>query len=153
MYWQRFEARKETRLPIDGKRSHLPFNAWKRCGRGCSKPISTNWMGTSRLSFGADCSVAGSRRDAPGRPPGYPASAVGASAAVGNAERALELANKAHSLYEMQNCDEQGKLLQIVLSNCTTDGVTLWPVYRKPFDVIFNRAKTEEWCAREDSNF
>ncbi len=67
-----------------------------------------------------------------------------------DAERALELANKAHSLYEMQNCDEQGKLLKIVLSNCSTDGVTLWPVYRKPFDVIFNRAKTDEWCALGD---
>jgi site-specific DNA recombinase len=70
-----------------------------------------------------------------------------------DAERALELANQAHSLYDIQNCDEQGKLLKIVLSNCSTDGITLWPVYRKPFDMIFSRAKTEEWCAREDSNF
>jgi hypothetical protein len=70
-----------------------------------------------------------------------------------DAERALELANKAHSLYEMQNRVDQGKLLKMVLSNCSTDGVTLWPVYRKPFDLIFNRVKTEEWCAREDSNF
>jgi site-specific DNA recombinase len=69
------------------------------------------------------------------------------------AERSLELANKAHFLYEMQDCAEKGRLLKIVLSNCSTDGVTLWPVYRKPFDMIFNRAKTEEWCAREDSNF
>jgi hypothetical protein len=69
-----------------------------------------------------------------------------------DAERALELANKAHSLYEMQNCDEQGKLLKLVLSNCSTGGITLWPVYRKPFDMIFNRTKTEEWCARRDSN-
>ena len=65
-------------------------------------------------------------------------------------ERALELANKAHSLYEMQNCDEQGKLLKIVLSNCSTDGITLWPICRKPFDMIFNRAKTKEWCALSD---
>jgi hypothetical protein len=69
-----------------------------------------------------------------------------------DAERALELANKAHSLYERQPCEDKGKLLKIVLSNCSTDGVTLWPVYRKPFDLIFNRVKTEEWCARRDSN-
>jgi site-specific DNA recombinase len=69
-----------------------------------------------------------------------------------DAERALELANKAHSLYEMQNSLDQGKLLKMVLSNCSTDGVTLRPVYKKPFDLIFNRAKTEEWCARRDSN-
>jgi len=36
--------------------------------------------------------------------------------------------------------------------NCSTDGIILWPVYRKPFDMIFNRPKTEEWCARKDSN-
>jgi site-specific DNA recombinase len=72
---------------------------------------------------------------------------------LSDAERALELANKAHSLYERQTCEDKGKLLKIVLSNCSTDGVTLWPVYRKPFDMIFNRVKTEEWCAREDSNF
>ena len=69
-----------------------------------------------------------------------------------DAERALELANKALPLYETQSCEDKGKLLKIVLSNCSTDGVSLWPVYRKPFDMIFNRAKTEEWCARRDSN-
>ncbi len=69
-----------------------------------------------------------------------------------NAERALELANKAHLLYESQTCNEKGKLLRLVLSNCSTDGVSLWPVYRKPFDMIFNRVKNEEWCARRDSN-
>jgi hypothetical protein len=68
------------------------------------------------------------------------------------AERVLELANQAHSLYEMQDCADKGKVLKIVLSNCSTDGIALWPVYRKPFDLIFNRAKNEEWCARKDSN-
>jgi hypothetical protein len=52
----------------------------------------------------------------------------------------------------MQNCVEQGKVLKMVLLNCSTDGIILWPVYRKPFDMIFNRPKTEEWCARKDSN-
>ena len=66
--------------------------------------------------------------------------------------RILELANKAYSLYLRQNSREQGKLLRIVLSNCATDGVNLCPSYRKPFDLIFERAKTEEWRARRDSN-
>jgi hypothetical protein len=70
-----------------------------------------------------------------------------------DAERALELANKGAFAYEMQNCADQEKLLKMVLSNCSTNGVTLWPVYKKPLDMIFNTAKTEEWCAREDSNF
>ena len=67
-------------------------------------------------------------------------------------ERALELANQAHFRYQMQNCAEQGRLLRILLSNCSTDGVTLWLAHRKPYDMICNRAKTEEWCARRDSN-
>jgi site-specific DNA recombinase len=68
------------------------------------------------------------------------------------ANRILELANKAYSMYLCQNVAEQGKLLRMVLSNCATDGVSLYPAYRKPFDLIFDRAKTEEWCALRDSN-
>ena len=68
------------------------------------------------------------------------------------ANRILELANKAYSLYLSQNAAERGKLLRMVLSNCATDGVSLFPAYRKPFDLIFERAKNEEWRARRDSN-
>jgi hypothetical protein len=66
-------------------------------------------------------------------------------------ERALELANKALPLYETQSCEDKGKLLKIMLSNCSMDGITLWPVYRKLFDMIFNRVKTEEWCASSEA--
>src|SRR6185312_4333402 len=68
------------------------------------------------------------------------------------AKRTLELANKAYFLYVTQTPAEKGKLLKMVLSNCGFDGVTLYPTYRKPFDLIFQRAKSEEWCARRDSN-
>jgi hypothetical protein len=34
--------------------------------------------------------------------------------------------------------------------NYETDGVSLYPTYRKPFDLIFTRAKNEEWSALED---
>lgn len=64
-----------------------------------------------------------------------------------NGVRILELANKAHFLYLRQTPAEQGKLLRIVLSNCKVDAVNVYPTYRKPFDVIFQRAKTEEWRA------
>ena len=33
-----------------------------------------------------------------------------------------------------------------VLLNCATDGLNLRPVYNKPFDVIFERAISEDWC-------
>jgi DNA invertase Pin-like site-specific DNA recombinase len=69
-----------------------------------------------------------------------------------NGIRILELANKAHSLYLRQNSAEKAKLLKIVLSNCAVDAVSVYPTYRKPFDMIFQRVKTEEWCARRDSN-
>ena len=64
--------------------------------------------------------------------------------------RSLELSNKAYSLYVRQNPAEQAKLLKMVLSNCRIDAVNITP--RKPFDLIFERARNEEWRARRDSN-
>jgi site-specific DNA recombinase len=69
------------------------------------------------------------------------------------ASRTLELANKAYSLYvtlggirrNRQNCSKW-------LSNCQIDAVNITPTYRKPFDLIFARAKNEEWRPRTDSN-
>ena len=68
------------------------------------------------------------------------------------AQRIFELANKAHFLYLTRNHSERGQLLKSVLLNCTTDGVSLRPTFRKPFDVIFERARREEWSGREDLN-
>jgi site-specific DNA recombinase len=67
-------------------------------------------------------------------------------------ERIFELANSAHSLYLTRNSEERGQLLKSVLLNCTTDGVSLSPTYRKPFDLIFQRATTKDWSGREDLN-
>jgi site-specific DNA recombinase len=69
-----------------------------------------------------------------------------------NAARTLELANKAYFLYVKQDPAERAKLLKMVLSNCTIDAVSVYPTYRKPFDLIFQMGKTREWCARGDSN-
>jgi site-specific DNA recombinase len=68
------------------------------------------------------------------------------------ASRTLELANKAYSLYVRQSPTEQAKLLKMVLSNCKIDAVSITPAYRKSFDLIFARAKNEDWRARRDSN-
>jgi hypothetical protein len=38
----------------------------------------------------------------------------------------------------------------MVLSNCKIDAASLEPTYRKPFDLIFQRVKKEEWLALED---
>jgi hypothetical protein len=69
-----------------------------------------------------------------------------------SAKRTLELANKAYFLYVTQNPAQQAQLLKMVASNCRFDGVSLTPTYRKPFDVIFERAKPKEWRALRDSN-
>jgi len=63
-------------------------------------------------------------------------------------QRILELANNAHFLYVRRNPAEQAKLLKIVLSNCAIDAASLYPTYRKPFEVIFQAAKNENWLGR-----
>jgi site-specific DNA recombinase len=64
------------------------------------------------------------------------------------AQRTLELANKAYSLYLTRSSAEQAQLLKMVLLNCTIDATSVHPTYRKPFDLIFQRAKKQEWSGR-----
>jgi site-specific DNA recombinase len=67
-----------------------------------------------------------------------------------DAQRILELANNAYSLYVSQNPAEKAKLLKMLFSNCSVDAVSVTPTYRKPFDMIFKRARFEEWSGRLD---
>ena len=69
-----------------------------------------------------------------------------------DAKRILELANKAYSLYLTRKPAEQAQLLRMVLLNCAVDSVSVQPTYRKPFDIIFERARKQEWSGREDLN-
>ena len=48
----------------------------------------------------------------------------------------LELANGAYDLYLAQNNHERRKLLNILLLNCAFYRGTLYPTYRKPFDIL-----------------
>ncbi|RKX31502.1 MAG: recombinase family protein [Candidatus Zixiibacteriota bacterium] len=48
----------------------------------------------------------------------------------------LELANSAYDKYLQKNRQEQRKLLDILLSNCTFYHGTICPTYRKPFDIL-----------------
>lgn len=56
-------------------------------------------------------------------------------------KKIFELANKAHFLYVTRNHAERGELLKQVLLNSATDGVSLTPTYRKPFDLNFQSRK------------
>jgi len=69
-----------------------------------------------------------------------------------NGIRILELANKAYFLYVKEQPAEKAELLRIVLSNCKIDAASVEPTYRKPFDLIFQRVKKEEWLPGLDSN-
>ena len=53
---------------------------------------------------------------------------------MATADRILELAQKAEFLYKSQDREEQRRLLEIVLSNCTFDRGSLSPTYNSPFD-------------------
>jgi site-specific DNA recombinase len=66
--------------------------------------------------------------------------------------RILELANKAYFLYLKQPPAEKAKMLRIVLSNCKINATSVDPTYRKPFDLIFQRARNKEWLPGLDSN-
>ena len=48
----------------------------------------------------------------------------------------LELAQRAHALFESQPSQQKRKILNFVLSNCTWKGGELTAQYRKPFDLL-----------------
>jgi DNA invertase Pin-like site-specific DNA recombinase len=56
----------------------------------------------------------------------------------------LELAHRAHALFESQPAAEKRKLLDFVLSNCTWKGGELTAKYRQPFDVLAVAVATEQ---------
>jgi hypothetical protein len=60
-------------------------------------------------------------------------------------QKILELAQNAHSTYLLGDDAERGELLRTILLNCETDGVSISPHYRKPFEIIFERGQNEEW--------
>ena len=79
----------------------------------------------------------------------------------------LELAHRAHVLFESQPATEKRKLLDFVLSNCIWKGGELAAKYRQPFDVLAvavaseqqrvvgemaETAKNEIWLPVVDSN-
>ena len=66
--------------------------------------------------------------------------------------RIIELAQKAHSLYLNQNAREKRKLLDTLLSNCNLEGASLYPTYKKPFDLIAEGVKTQEKLPWPGSN-
>lgn len=57
----------------------------------------------------------------------------------------LELSKRLYCLYVKANYEEKGRILKFVALNFILDDLTLYPTYRKPFDLIAVRTKTQEW--------
>jgi site-specific DNA recombinase len=66
--------------------------------------------------------------------------------------RILELCNNIQGLYLQQTHAERAKLLKTILSNCLFDGVSLYPTYNKPFDLIAKGLSCPNWYPALDSN-
>ena len=62
----------------------------------------------------------------------------------------LELANKAYSLYLQQPSYEKARLLRIVQSNCSWDGINPRPTYKKPFDLLAKGLSSGNWLSVVD---
>jgi hypothetical protein len=64
----------------------------------------------------------------------------------------LELSQRTYFLYEKQDSHQKARLLKIIQSNCTWDGVTICLTYRKPFDILAKLSESEKWRAWKDLN-
>jgi site-specific DNA recombinase len=64
----------------------------------------------------------------------------------------IGLAQRAYPLWLRQTPHERRRLLDILLSNCTFDGVSLYPTYRKPFCWLAKGLDRSVWCTLRDLN-
>lgn len=63
----------------------------------------------------------------------------------GDGVRLLELASRAYELYAKQSAEQKNKFLRIMLSNCTLQGGSLHPTYKKPFDILARGVESRNW--------
>ena len=68
------------------------------------------------------------------------------------AMKSIELSHQAESLYLRANPDQKRHLLSAVLSNCTMNGATLTPTYKKPFDLLAKGIESQNMRRGRDSN-
>ena len=68
------------------------------------------------------------------------------------ADRIFELAKQARSLWNQRTPSEKRQLLEMVLSNPRLEGVTVRYDMKKPFAILAEMTKGNDWRARSDSN-
>ncbi len=66
--------------------------------------------------------------------------------------RILELANSAYDSYLGRDATDKAQLLRKILSNSTFTRGTLYPTYKKPFDILAEGASFKSKRGRRDSN-
>ena len=64
----------------------------------------------------------------------------------------LELTQKLYSAYLQENSKEKAQLVNLLLSNCTLNDGNLYPVYKKPFNLLVEEPSRILWWRRRDSN-
>ena len=69
-----------------------------------------------------------------------------------NASTVLTLAARAYELFKSSKVEEKRQLLGYLLQNCGLRCRKLEFTLKKPFDVILDHAKSEEWLPGLDSN-
>jgi len=63
----------------------------------------------------------------------------------------LELTQKLYSVYFQKNSKEKGQLVNLLLSNCTLNDRNLYPVYKKPFNLLAEEpSRILWWCLLDD---
>jgi site-specific DNA recombinase len=63
----------------------------------------------------------------------------------------LELAKQAQNRYLRENDRGRRQMLNDLLSNCSYKHGTLYPTYNKPFDLLVNGSKKENWLGVRDA--
>ena len=66
--------------------------------------------------------------------------------------RILELSQDIEALYLTLPIDKKAELLGIISSNSELDAVSLYPKYKRPFDLLAKRPFVQEWRAGRGSN-
>ena len=68
-----------------------------------------------------------------------------------NISNILELSKSLYSKYLLANLHIRGQLANIVASNYSLKGLSLYPTYRKPFGVIAKGLLNDTWLPGQDS--
>ena len=71
---------------------------------------------------------------------------------IKNADIIFELAQKAATVFDRANVEQKRALINLVVSNCSYKDGNLDVELKPVFHEIFISAKSEDWCARQDSN-